>query len=197
MNERLREALRRKIASHNRLVWLASVWSALGVMLMWVGFYFIAHWTAALGASVVKGVEAEMPQRVNRVFGVIVLVLLAAGWLARRAGFYDRLRAEKGAGTALVELVLLPARATFGTVLNLRNFLRLDEDDLCAATDLLVKIVRAGKLAASALPQEMAGTPQRERVVHALQLLDLIYLRQTEEDAVYSVADPQRLLRFL
>lgn len=197
MNERLREALRRKLAAHNRLVCLSTLCATLGVATMWAGLYFAMRWMAVLGASVVKGVDATMPARVDQAFAATALALLTAGWFARRAGFFQRVREERGAGLMLLELALLPARATWGTLDNARSFLRLDDDDLRTASDLLVRIVRAGKLAATALPQEFSRDGQRERVVHALALMELIYLRESDAGAVYSVADPQRLLRFL
>ena len=197
MNERLREALRRKLAAHNRLVCLSTLCATLGVATMWAGLYFAMRWMAVLGASVVKGVDATMPARVDQAFAATTLALLTAGWFARRAGFFQRVREERGAGLMMLELALLPARATWGTLDNARSFLRLDDDDLRTASDLLVRIVRAGKLAATALPQEFSRDGQRERVVHALALMELIYLRESDAGAVYSVADPQRLLRFL
>lgn len=197
MNERLREALRRKIAAHNRLVIISSVSSVLGVIVMWAGFYFITRWAAVFSSTVVKGVEATMPERFDRAFVVIAVALLAVGWIARRAGFHQHLREEKGIGTLLIEIALLPARATFGTLQNLQNHIRFSEDELIAATDLLVRIVRAGRIAETAMPIEIPDEASRDRVLHALQLLDLIYLRRSDTEACYSVADPQRLLRFL
>ncbi len=197
MNERLREALRRKIAAHNRLVVLTSICGVLAVAVMWAGLYLVSRWCVVMSATLVDGVEATMPPRFDRAFAVGVLVLLVAGWIARRFGLYQRLREEKGVGFTLIEVCLIPARATFGTISNLQNYLRLGEDDLRAATDFLVRVARAGKLAATAVPVELPDESTRDRVLYALQLLDLIYLRRGNPDPVYAVLDPQRLLPFL
>lgn len=197
MNDRLREALRRKIDAHNRLVMLSSICSVFAVAAMWIFLYFAVQWALAMSATVMKGVDAVMPQDFRRTFALFAAGLLGAGWLARRFGFYRRVREDRSAGVVLLEMLLLPARATFAALGNLRNRLRLDEDDLQAATDLLVRIVRAGKLPATAVPVEIPGDSARERVLFALQLLELIYLRQGAPDDFYAVADPQRLVRFL
>lgn len=197
MNDRLREALRRKIAAHNRLVALSSICSVFAVAAMWVFLYFAVQWALAMSATVVKGVDAVMPGDFRRTFAIFAVALLSAGWLARRFGLYRRLREDRSAGLVMLELLLLPARATFASLSNVRNHIRLSEDDLQAATDLLVRIVRAGKLRATAVPVEIPGDSSRERVLFALQLLELIYLRQGAPADFYAVADPQQLLRFL
>lgn len=197
MNERLRAALQRKIAAHNRLVTLTIVSSCIAVVAMWVALYFLAHWFLVALATVVKGVEAEAPQHVSRTFAIAVIAEFAAFFLAHRAGFYQRLRDERGVLSTGLELCLLPARATFGTIQNLRNRIRFDETDLSAATDFLVRVVRAGKLPASSVPVDLPSEGSRKRVLHALQLLDLIYLRRGKAEDYYSVSDPQRLVPFL
>lgn len=197
MNERLREALRRQIAAHNRLVSLSIVWSVLGVALMWAALYFVARWLAVLGATVVKGVDAIMPERFDQVFGIAALALIVAGVVARRLGFHRRLREEKSVGFTLIELCLLPASATLATVENLGNHIRLSGDDLQTAADFLTRVVRAGRLATTSIPLELPEERSRDRVLRALELLDLIYLRHAGPTVHYAVADPQRLLRFL
>jgi hypothetical protein len=197
VNERLREALRRKIAAHNQLVRFTTVWSATAVALMWCAIYFIARWLTIFGATAVKGLEATMPSRFDRNFGYVVLGWLIVGWIARQSGFFHRARVEKTAGIMLIELFLAPTRVTFGTLQNIRNTIHFTEEELISATDLLVRIVRAGKLRTTAVPVELPEQASRDRVVHGLQLLNLIYLRDTDEDSWYVVADPQRLLAFL
>jgi len=197
VNERLRAALHRKIAAHNRLVTLTALSSSVAVILMWVVLYFLTHWFFTMLSTVVKGVEAEVPQRIDRTFALAVIIEFGAYFLARRSGFYHRLRDERGLLSTGLELCLIPARATVGTVLNFRNRIRFTEEDLVSATDFLVRVVRAGKLPASAVPVEIPNEVSRERVLHALLLLNLIYIRQGKEENYYSVADPQRLVPFL
>ncbi|MEQ1860337.1 MAG: hypothetical protein ABMA13_10405 [Chthoniobacteraceae bacterium] len=197
MNERLREALRRKISAHNRFVWITTVWSVVAVAFMWLAIYFIARWVIVLGATVIKGLDATMPGRFDRGFAIAVIVLLIVGWIARRRGFWSRVREEKAATVILLELLLLPTRATFATVHGLRKLIRLSDDHLHTAADFLVRVVRAGRVVETDVPLEMPEEAARARVLHALEVLDLIYLRKSEGEASYSVADPQRLLPFL
>jgi hypothetical protein len=197
VNERLRNALHRKIGAHNRLVWITSIWGVTGAVAMWVAIYFLVYWLAVVFASVAKGLDAESPQHIGRIFGIVAAVLLIGGGIARRLGFHRQLHDERGFGMVLLEVAIIPARVTFAAVQNFRNHVRLNEDELIAATDLLVRIVRAGKIADTAMPQDLPDDAQREHVLYVLQLLDLIYLRQTDQGIFYSVADPQRLVPFL
>lgn len=197
MNERLRAALHRKIAAHNRLVTLTAISSCAAVVVMWVALYFLTHWFFVMLSTVLRGVEAEAPRHVNRTFALAVIVEFATYFLVRRSGFYQRLHDERGLLSTALELCLIPARATVGTILNFRNRIRFTEEDLISATDLLVRVVRAGKLPASAMPVEIPDETSRERVLHALLLLNLIYIRQGKDENYYSVADPQRLVPFL
>jgi hypothetical protein len=197
VNERLREALRRTVAAHNRLVRLSTVSSSIAVIFMWVAIYFIARWLTLLGSTVVKGLDAATPQHFDRVFGIVVVIWLIVGWIVRQQGVWQRAPVDKGAGLVLLEVFFAPTRATFAVLHNMQNRIRFSENDLQAATDFLVRVVRAGKLATTAVPVELPDEDTRERVLHALQLLDLIYLRQTDRQAWFAVANPQRLLAFL
>ncbi len=197
MNERLRHALHRKVGSHNRLVWITSLWGIVGAAAMWTLIYFLVGWFAVVYASVAKGLDAEMPHQIGRIFGIVAGVLLVGGWLARRLGVHQRMRDERGLGVLLLEVAMIPSRLTFGALQNFRNHVRLDEDELIAATDLLVRIVRAGKVADTALPQDLPDEAQREHILYVLQILGLIYLRKIDRAYFYSVADPQRLVPFL
>jgi hypothetical protein len=197
VNERLREALRRKVAAHNRLVWITGVWSGAAVALMWVAIYFIARWLLVLGSTLVKGLDATMPERFDRGFAIAAAAWLLVGWIAHRRGFWERVRGDKSAGDMLIELLLLPTRATFATLHNFRTLIRLSDDQLQTAATFLVRVVRAGRLAAADIALELPEEAAREPVLHALTVLDLIYLRQNEREAFYAVTDPQRLLPFL
>jgi uncharacterized membrane protein len=197
VNERLREALRRKIAAHNRLVRLSTVASAIAVVFMWGAIYFVARWLVIFSSTVVKGIDATMPRRFERHFAMILGVWLMLGWVARKFRYFEKLRSEQTAGHVLVELLLAPPRATFAVVQNISNRIAFSEDDLIVATDFLAKVGRAGKIRLTAATFDLPDEKQRGRVTTALQLLDLIYLRRKEDEAWYAVSNPQKLLAFL
>ena len=197
MNERLREALRRKIEEHNKLVTLSSLGSFIAVVLMWVALYFVGYWLCTFFGTVVKGVDATLPQQYPRGFAIAVAVWLLVGWIARRAGFFRVSRTEQGALVSIFELLLSPTRATFGMIDNMRNSVRLSDEELIAATDFLVRLVRAGKLAEHAAGAEFAPAVDQTKILLGLQLLNLVYLRKGESASWITPSDPQRLLRFL
>lgn len=197
MNERLRDALRRTIRRHNELVWLSSLTSAVIVCFMWAGIYFISRWLIIFFSTVVKGLDAVIPQHFDRGFFIVVAIWMIVGWIARQRGFFRTLRSESSSSLTLLELLLTPPRATFGALQNIRNRIRLSEEDLVVATDFLVRVVRAGKMATTNVPVELPDDTSRDKIILALQLLDLIYLRKVDDITWYSVANPQRLLRFL
>lgn len=196
MNERLREALRRKIAAFNRFNGIVAVSSTAAVLLLWGAIYFAGRWLLTLLSTIIKGIEATGPSHYDRWFWPIFVLWLVAGAVAWRSSFW-RVRESKSALHVLAELVLLPTRATFGVLESWSRRITLDESQLIQATDFLVKVVRAGKFAEDSALAEFSEEKSRERVLRALQVLDLIYRRETKEQGWYAVANPQRLLAFL
>jgi hypothetical protein len=197
VNERLREALRRKIAQHNRLVTLSTLAFGTAVVAMWCGLYFVVWWLTVLGATVVEGLEAEVPRGFHRIASLSFVAWLIAGWIARARGFFERPRTESSSGAAFLEVLLTPPRATFAVLQNIRNRIRFNEEDLIAATDFLVRVVRSGKLPVSAVPVELPDESRRDRVLTGLQLLDLVYIRKKGQEAWVAVCHPQRLIKFV
>ena len=196
MNERLREALLRKIAAHNRFTTIVALSSTAAILLLWGSIYFVGRWLLTLLSTIVKGIEAAGPQHYDLWFWPILGAWLLAGGIAWWRGFW-RLREEKGGLLTVLEVVLTPTRATFGAVESWGRRIRVDENQLIQATDFLVKVVRAGKFAEESVPAELPDEKSRERVLRALQVLDLIYYRAANETGWYAVANPQRLLAFL
>jgi hypothetical protein len=94
-------------------------------------------------------------------------------------------------------VLLTPPRATFAVLQNIRNRIRFNEEDLIAATDFLVRVVRSGKLPVSAVPVELPDESRRDRVLTGLQLLDLVYIRKKGQEAWIAVCHPQRLIKFV
>jgi len=196
VNERLREALRRKIAAFNRFTGIVAVSSTAAVLLLWGAIYFSGRWLLTLLSTIIKGIEGTEPSHYDRWFWPIFALWLLAGGIAWRTSFW-RVREEKSVLHVLAELVLLPTRATFGALESWGRRIFLDENQLIQATDFLVKVVRAGKFAEDSVPAELPEEKNRARVLRALQVLDLIYRRETKEQGWYAVANPQRLLAFL
>lgn len=197
MNERLREALRRKIAEHNRLVRLSTIAGGVAIVLMWGAIYCTSWWLTVLGATAAQGLEAEAPREFDRIIAVLFGAWVIAGWIARRFKFFDPRRLDSSAAAKVLELLLTPPRATFAVLQNVRNGVRFNHDDLIAATDFLVRVVRCGKLPLTAVPVELPDENRRARVMNGLQLLDLIYLRKKDELVWVAVSHPQRLIKFL
>jgi hypothetical protein len=198
VNDRLRAALGRRIDSHNKLVKLSTLWSALLVIAMWLVIYFFVQWVLLFLASAARGTEGDLPAHFRRFFFIGVAVWFGVYWFMRwREG--ATLADDKGVRGTFADFILLPPRATIGAARNLDNLVRLSSDEIDAAAAFLERLVRAGKLPASSLPVELPGEDEpRDRVLAALQLMDLIYIRRPKHgDELVVPSNPQRLLAFL
>jgi len=198
VNDRLRAALGRRIDSHNKLVKLSTLWSVILIVVMWLAIYFLVQWVLLFLASAARGTEGDLPTHFRRFFLMGTGLWFGIYWFSRwREG--ANLADDKGIRGTLTDFLLLPPRATVAAARNLDNLVRLSSDETDAAAAFLEKLVRAGKLPVSSLPVELPGDDEpRDRVLAALQIMDLIYIRRPKDGNDLVVpSNPQRLLAFL
>jgi hypothetical protein len=198
VNDRLRAALARRIASHNKLVRATTAGGILAIIVMWLAIYFIAQWLLLFLASAVRGTEAGLPVHFRGWFLAGVALWFGVFWFTRwRSG--PPPATEKGISGTFADFLLLPPRMTLGVARNLDNLVKLEPHEIDAASLFLARLVRAGKIPVASLPVELPGEDApRDHLIGALRLLDLVYIRQPKDGAACIVpSNPQKLLAFL
>jgi len=197
VNERLREALRRKMVRHNKFVHLYTAWSGFLVICMWIGIYFVSRWALVFGRTLTQGVDAEPTGRSAWGFLFFAGIWLAAGWVEqKRQPSYLRSN-NRTLTEVFFEIVLFPPRATFSAIRHAGERVKLQESELEMASTLLERIGRAGKLPLEAPAELLPAGVDHERLVKALQTLELIHVREIKGEDYLAVVDPQRLAAFL
>jgi hypothetical protein len=197
VNDRLREALRRKIARHNKFVRLYALWSGFLVVCMWAGIYFVGRWAVIFIRTISQGVDAEMPSSYPSGFLAVFLVWFVAGCLERIFRPTPVRSNDRNLLDIFLEFVLFPARATLSILRHLQQRVSLQEPELELAATLLERIGRAGKLRADGVPGLFPPDVNHEHLTGALQTLDLVYVRQVKGEEYLAVTEPQKLTPFL
>ncbi len=197
MNERLREALRRKIARHNKFVHLYTVWSGFLVMCMWVAVYFIAHWAIVFSRTLTQGVDAEGPTNFGWGFAVFLIFWFAAGWFEQMRRPPYLTSNDRTLGEIFMEFALFPPRATLSTIRHAVDRVQLDEAELALATDVLERIGRAGKVPIDSVDGMFDPEIDHARLTNALRKLELIHVRRIKGAEFWAITDPGKLNAFL
>ncbi|HET6406291.1 MAG TPA: hypothetical protein VFG14_00285 [Chthoniobacteraceae bacterium] len=197
MNSRLKEALRRKIDAHNRLVQLSTIGTALGVFVMWAALYFVGNWLPLFFITIVKGVDAEAPAKLPRYVLVALLVWMVVGMIDRLLRTPDERVRESSPLDATIRLLLLPPRATFAVLDNHRNRVQLNAIELEQASGFVEHLYRVGKIQMQSVPVELPGDKERERILTALRLTEMIREREINKTDFLALTHPERVAKFL
>ena len=197
MNERLREALRRKIARHNKFVRLYGVWSGFLLLCMWAGIYFVSRWAVIFVRTISQGVDAEMPTHFGSGFLGFVVVWFAAGWMEQSRQPSYLVSNDRTLMEIFLEVALFPPRATLSAIHHVTQRVSLQEPELEWATTVLERAGRAGKLPLDTVEEVFPEGADQERVLDALRTLDLVCVRRIKGEDYLAVTDPQRLTAFL
>jgi hypothetical protein len=197
VNSRLKEALRRKIAGHNRLVILSTLGGILGVIIMWGLLYLLANWLPLFFLTIVRGLDAEMPANLHRWVLFIFVIWIAAGWLLGKMTAEKTAAPEESAPSIAFRLLMLPPRATLAVWENFRNRIELSEYDLELASDFLERLYRLGKLQMHSVPVELPEDESRDRILTALRSTELIREREIQKMSFLALTHPERIAAFV
>jgi hypothetical protein len=197
VNHRLKEALRRKIDGHNRLVLLSTVGGALGVVIMWSIIYFVANWLPLFFLTIFKGLEAEAPKNLTRIVILGMIVWMVIGWFDRHLRTADAGMGEISPLALAFKIFLLPPRATFGVWDNLHNRIGLNEPELEVASGFIERLYHIGKIQIQSVPIELPDDSTRERILTTLQSTELIRKVETNRTDFLALAHPERVAAFV
>jgi hypothetical protein len=197
VNYRLKEALRRKMHGHNRLVLLSTVGGALGVLLMWTVIFFISNWAPIFFLTIFKGLEAEVPRNLSRLVLIGMILWLIVGWFDRHLRTEDNRGDELSPLAVALKLLILPPRATFSVWDNLHNRVHLDEQELEAASNFLENLYRAGKIQVQSVPVELPDDDTRDRIITTLRSTELVRKVEVNKTDFLALTHPERMAAFI
>ena len=178
---------RQTIARHNRHVALVAIWSVTSVAVLWALVYFGVYWLVLLVLTLGNPFGATAPATFPVRFGIFAALFLGTVFLEKRIQPHRRPRDRTTPLETAVDLLLALPRATLTSVENLRAFVVLNRSECALAWSLLQRLQDIRRLSLAELPLEIPSDQTREKIIRALQILDLIELREYDGDWTISL----------
>lgn len=191
MNARFRN----RIASHNHHAAIAAGLSLVGAWLAWTVAYglfvgvILGFLTVVHGQEVIAGERMmTLPFWIHPAAMASALILLIWAAVDERLKRFHPVSDRPVVGWHLIgEVLLLPARLTFGVGYQLAAIIRLNPTEQIQAIDLLRHIFIEKRCLKQALGALFPGTGQLRKLLLALQLAGWIDLLRTEDGWIYIV----------
>lgn len=184
---------RQRIVSHNRHAVIAALLSLLGAWLAWAIAYALAAGLTMGALTVVHGQEVIagetllcLPAWMHP--AALLLALATLVWAAvdeRNARYHPVTDREVIGWHILGDIVLLPARLTFGVGHQLSAIIRLNPPAQAEAIELLRHIHTEKRCAAHSLGAWFPDKKRLRKLLAALQMAGWIDFLRTEEGGIY------------
>jgi len=182
-----------RIASHNRHVVIAALLSLLGAWVTWTIFYaffvglVLGALTVAHGQEVIAGEKLlTLPEWLQPAALLLALVSLVWEAVDERKNRFHPVRDRSVVGWHLLgDILLLPARLTFGIGHQLSSIIRLSRSAQGEAVELLRHIHAEKRCAAHSLGAWFPDQKRLRKILGALQVAGWIDLLRTEEGWIY------------
>lgn len=184
---------RRRIASHNRHTVLAAILSLLGAWLTWtIAYGLLAGITLGL-LTIIQGQEVIAGEKLIAFPAWLRTAALSAAlaslvWAAvdERRHRYHPVGDRPVVGWHLLgDILLLPARLTFGVGHQLAAYIRLSRSEQEEAFELLRHIHTEKRCPAHSLGALFSNPGRLRKILTALQLAGWIDLLRTEDGWIY------------
>jgi len=185
------------IARHNRHVALVSIWAILSVAVLWIVVYFAFYGLVLLCLTLGNPLNTTPPSTFPIRFGIFAALFFGTVFLERRIAPHRRLRDKATTFENAMDILLALPRATITGLENLRAFLFLNPRERETAWALLRLLQEHRRLSLTELPQEFPNEPLRLRIIHALQILDLIELRERDGDWLIALRGTEEANRLM
>lgn len=163
--------------------------TAIAACVSWALLYFVAYWLILLLLAINNPADAEMPRNYSAVFITVGAVLCFLAWIMRRLSPDEYPRDRKSIWEILLDFVLMVPRMTLAIWGTLRALQFLDDHELSLAMRLLQRIEQETSVPVYSVPLEIPDERSREKVVLALQIMELVDLRKKENDLVLTMRD--------
>ncbi len=184
-----------RIRSHNRHALVAAFLSLVGAWLAWTIAYALCAAVTLGFLTIVHGQEVITGDRLMTLpwwlhpaaLGVALVLLVWAAVDERRHRFHPAPDRQVVGWHLLGDVLLLPARLTFGVGHQLAARIRLSSAEKHEAYELLREIYYAQRAPLSTLGALVASPRHLRKLVLALQLAGWIDLLRTEDDWIYII----------
>lgn len=182
MAEAVPDAVRATFARHNRRALFLGVLTIVFLVAFWGVVYFFLYAATLVFLTATRGVEAQMPPHFAQLFATSAVLFLVLGLVAHQLNPRPVVRDHKSALEIVGEFLLAIPRATLAAWGNFRAYQFLDEHEMALAWQLLQKIEREKRVSLHHVPVEIADSRLREKVLIALQLVELIDFRKSDNE---------------
>jgi predicted DNA-binding ribbon-helix-helix protein len=174
-------SLRKHFSQHNLTALLLAALSLVIAIVFWVILYAVSYWGTLLGLSVTRGVDTEAPAHFFPAFAVIALGLCLVAAFVRWLRPHEEVADRKPFWEVLLDVILIVPRVTFGVWGNLSAILFLSQREMAMAWELLQQIAAARQIDLRSIAVEIPNSRARNKIVTALQMADLVYLKKTDD----------------
>ena len=192
---------RQRIAEHNRSCLFGALLSFLGALLAWFllgSLYFGAVQLFDVIRTGETSYRSPPFWFLPGGLGLFLLILLWAGWDRWRKRYRPPSDRMIIGWHLLPEVLLLPARTTFGIFDYLMAQVWLSRQEMEEAWRLLLEIHAMQRAETTRLAQEFPDTRELQKLLISLQLTDWIDLHRGEDDWFYKItSNNESLLRAL
>jgi hypothetical protein len=171
------EILQARLRSHNRAVLAASGATFLLVAISWAILYVAAYWLVMFVLTVAKAGDAQLPAAFHQVCAAAVAVLLVCSALDLWLFPSERALDDRPALSTVADVILFVPRLTLTIGLNFAAWARLSPKLRYDAADLIERLRVERRLALSTLPLDLPNDRERDRIIHALLLLQIAEIR--------------------
>ncbi len=183
-------ALWRHFAAHNRHVVFLSLAALAGALAFWALLYGFLYWVVLLFSSAAGGLGARMPLLFTKGFVASAVLLCVLVFIAQHVGPRRQLpRDHKRLVEHLADIILMVPRMTLFVWSALSAYQFLNRREMRLAWRLLQRIEEERKVSVSSVPLDIPSPRMQEKILVALQLVELIDVHKGENDLTLRLKD--------
>ncbi len=173
--------LRVHFQEHNRSVLFASAATLVFALIGWAVVYGVFYWFTVAFLSVKEGLKFTGTENFNRNFLASIAVLYVAALLDRWIFRYSPEAVDRRPWSeTLLDIVLFLPRMSLAVVENFTVWIRLSPSELRAAVRLVELIRKRGRFPLQEVPLVIPRERERECVLAALRVAQIIDARPSE-----------------
>ena len=183
-------ALWAHFAAHNRQVIFLALAALAGALGFWALLYGMLYWVLLLVSSAAGGLDARVTPFFTEAFIASALLLCGLVLFAQHVGPRRQSpRDHKPFTEHFADILLMVPRMTLFVWSVLSAYQFLDKKEMRLAWRLLQRIENERKVSVSSVPLDIPDQKMREKILTALQLVELVDFRKSEGDWTLRLKD--------